>query len=181
MKPALASFLAISVLGCGTYENNVPIQAAETEASDDYLAGYVSEFYDICQQFSASNRCRENKQKLKYIKFVDSFDSSVDPSGSVAGVCWWKKNTRRIEIKKDAVPTGSWQERGLVFHELGHCLLDLGHSNPENKMIMNPYVLSERTYGLNWERMESELFQFVLSFVDTQEFDSIDDKEIPIF
>lgn len=50
----------------------------------------------------------------------------------------------------------TWEKRTLVYHELGHCALDLDHTDEEE--IMNPYVLNERTASTNWQSLVRKLF-----------------------
>jgi hypothetical protein len=186
MKTIITSLLVTILVGCGTNDPNpvlIPTanEGGDQTVSDSYLTDYVKHFYGLCVQTTAANRCEENLRKLKSIKFVDGFDDQTDPNGSVAGVCWWTRSSRRVEIKKNIAKTGSMQERGLIFHELGHCLLDLGHANPESKMMMSPYLFDEKTYVTNWDRLQKELFAIVLSFALVNKDSMVDDKEIPIF
>jgi len=189
MKTFLTILLASTLIGCGTDQDLVlstekikPEEKKEQqEKSDPYLEQYLKHFYGICIQTTAANRCGENLKKLKSINFVDSFDQKTDPDGVVAGVCWWSRFERKIEIKRKVAEPGSMRERALIFHELGHCLLDLGHSDPKTMMLMNPYLFDEKTYASSWSRLQTEMFQLVLSFLLADEFDLSDDKSIPIF
>ena len=54
---------------------------------------------------------------------------------NVVGVCWKSVSgeTRRIEIKQSSFDDMSYKAKEqLIFHELGHCVLDKGHSDPQN-------------------------------------------------
>ena len=146
-----------------------------------YLNQYMDHFYGLCLHTTAANKCKENIQKVRSINFVDSFDEKTDPHKSVAGVCWWSKLSRKIEIKRNIAEPGSTKEKALIFHELGHCLLDLGHSDPNTKMLMNPYLFDEKTYASNWTQLQNELFQLVLSLLLADQTHLSDDEEIPIF
>lgn len=184
MKKMFMVLLAGSLVACGMEEKKPVIEEVpegQSVKSDPYLQQYMNHFYGICITTTAANRCKENLKKFTSIRFVDSFDKKADPDGTVAGICWWSRFQRRVEIKRNAVQAGSMRERGLIFHELGHCLLDLGHSNPETKMMMNPILLDEKTYTSNWSKLQKELFQIVLSLFGTQDFDLDDDKEIPLY
>lgn len=187
MKKTLTLLLTSVLIGCGSGEepvmsvNKQPEDKKQKEKNDEYLEKYLDHFYGICIQTTAANRCKENLKKVKSINFVDSFDEKTDPNGMVAGVCWWSRTERRIQIKRNMTKLGSMQERALIFHELGHCLLDLGHSNRQTNMLMNPYLFDEQTYTSNWTRFQNELFQLVLSFLLADQIDLSDDKETPIF
>lgn len=185
MKTFLTILLTGILIGCGTSEQ--PVMTDEktkkepVTQNDPYLQQYMNHFYGICIQTTASNRCKENLKKFKSINFVDSFNKDLDPNGTVAGVCWWTKYSRRVEIKRNITQPGSMKEKALIFHELGHCLLDLGHSDPSTKMLMNPYLSDESTYVSNWTRLQKELFQLVLSLLLADQMDLSDDEETPIF
>jgi len=183
MKFFISLLSAMVLIGCGVEQQSDPVTVTtkQKEASDQYLSEYMKHFYGICLQTTAANRCGENLKKISSINFVDKFDEETDPNGMVAGICWWTRNTRRVEIKRNITKVGSLQERGLIFHELGHCLLDLGHASPESKMMMSPYLFDEKTYVTNWDRLQNELFNLILSFVLADEYNVVDDKEIPIF
>ena len=186
MKTIITFLLVTSLIGCGMDNQfSEPITkkqgGAETQKSDAYLEQYVKHFYGLCLQTTSANRCKENLPKLKTVNFVDSFDSNVDPSGSVAGICWWARSSRRLEIKRNLIKPGTMTERALIFHELGHCLLDLGHSDPKTMMLMNPYLFDEKTYVSNWNTLQNELFQLVLSFLLVEQTNLNEDKETPIF
>lgn len=185
MKTVFTSLLAtVFLIGCGQDTSTTELPTTEKKGgatSDSYLTEYMKHFYGLCLHTTAANRCKENLRKITSINFVDNFDEETDPNNSVAGVCWWSRNTRKVEIKRNIVKAGSMQERGLIFHELGHCLLDLGHSDPQSKMMMNPYLFDEKTYTTDWDRLQKELFGLILSFALVDEYNVADDKEIPIF
>lgn len=52
-----------------------------------------------------------------------------------------------------------WEQRELVYHELGHCLLDLGHN--DDVSIMNPFPKAGHYHvksdGSNWKSLVREL------------------------
>lgn len=186
MKLFLTSLLATFLVACGTQEAELPVIEKEenpkSNNSDPYLSQYLEHFYGICLQTSAANRCKENYKKLISINFVDSFGEEIEKDNVlVAGVCWWSKNTRRVQLKRGLTESGSMKERGLIFHELGHCLLDLGHANASTKMMMNPYLFDEKTYADNWDKFQKELFGLVLSLLFVNEENLPEDKEIPIY
>lgn len=188
MKKILTVLLTSVLIGCGSYEEpavstNTKKQGdkKQKEQSDPYLEQYMKHFHGLCLHTTAANRCKENLQKVRSINFVDAFDEKTDPNGSVAGVCWWSRFSRKIEIKRGIAEPGSVREKALIFHELGHCLLDLGHSDPNTKMLMNPYLFDEKTYASNWTRLQNELFQLILSLLLADQEDLSDDKEVPIF
>lgn len=81
------------------------------------------------------------------------------PSPTI-GICYWISNGSR-EIYIDPgfwfAPTTSELDRELlIFHELGHCDLDRGHSDPLS--IMEPYHIGGLEYSLDLNYYRSELF-----------------------
>lgn len=47
--------------------------------------------------------------------------------------------------------------KGIIYHELGHCVLGLKHSQDENS-IMYSYSQSPRFYKKNWDFLVNQLF-----------------------
>jgi hypothetical protein len=62
----------------------------------------------------------------------------------------------RIDPKKVRVGTCSFKE--AVYHELGHCVLNLDHSNLNNE-IMSPTILEEWVCKQDWDRLVENLFK----------------------
>lgn len=100
-----------------------------------------------------------------YGKFLDiyglsPFDIPVDFRDQklpVVGICIeYSNGDKEIQLDRKAWDSFSKAEREmLVFHELGHCLLNLGHYNEKiitdkfgdiPSSIMNSYILDTRWY-----------------------------------
>ena len=51
------------------------------------------------------------------------------------------------------------ERRTLIYHELGHCALDLDHTKDEDIEIMNPYILPDSLAISNWDQLVDNLFR----------------------
>lgn len=52
-----------------------------------------------------------------------------------------------------------WERRTLVYHELGHCSLNLDHTEEEAIAIMNPYILPSYLASRNWPSLVRTLME----------------------
>lgn len=51
-----------------------------------------------------------------------------------------------------------WQRKLVLFHELGHCILNLDHPiNPNEVTIMNSWLGTVQSDGSNWQQLLDEL------------------------
>lgn len=55
----------------------------------------------------------------------------------------------RAYLKKGIIDYGTWFEEFIIFHELGHCLLNLGHRNDQNNIMIEGYPPSDFAYTSN--------------------------------
>lgn len=163
------------LISCGSDKDVVRIQTQTPQtfsgdpiiSTDEELGLIVSEFYA-----SASWLKKPVNRSIKSIQFVDSM-----PDDAV-GLCYafvysnGKPYFRKIEILKSFWDTATPQtKRVLVYHELGHCALDLNHKPVNSPTIMAPYVLSDKVSTLSWYFLVKGMFE-------TQPF-SLVDSEIP--
>ena len=66
----------------------------------------------------------------------------------------------RIVINKKLWNTLSSMEKWfLIYHELGHCALNLDHLAPKDIAIMNPQLLPDDISRPHWEDMKKKLFR----------------------
>jgi hypothetical protein len=47
--------------------------------------------------------------------------------------------------------------KALLYHELGHCILDLDHTSEESQTLMSPNMFSSKYYTNNWDRLVKDL------------------------
>lgn len=79
------------------------------------------------------------------------------------GMCYYNINTIMID-KDEFFKSGSFSKKGLIFHELGHCVCKLGHNN-QNRMdsycpesLMNKYLPSEWCLAKYWKEYIGDLY-----------------------
>jgi hypothetical protein len=77
------------------------------------------------------------------------FDSFTGKEEFAAGMCYYteprKRGMSRVVISKDIWPKLDQCDRKLlVFHELGHCLSHLDHTEKNSELLMDPYFTPRR-------------------------------------
>jgi len=88
--------------------------------------------------------------------------TSEFPSGSYVpdmAFCKYNKNKpNKIYINADwwSADVNIWYKRKVIFHELGHCVLNLRHNNSYHS-IMNIKLDTVDTDGSNWDELVEEL------------------------
>lgn len=122
------TFSLVFIAACG------PAPVVESQYVE-YLARFNRE---------ATNRGLASDTRSISVTSVDSFDSTLV---NVVGLCM--PGTGEIQILKSywARATDSTHE-SLLFHELGHCALNYGHTN-NYPAIMYPYVMTDSVYVSN--------------------------------
>ena len=179
MKVYALALLA-TLVGCGTTE---PLPTPHTHTlptaiTDEQVHSYYQEFIQLCNTYD-SITCHTNAPKLKSIQIVDK--ATLDKQAariraatpSTVGLCLYSYYTSNpsniissdVYILNDNGSGRNWypeELRALVFHELGHCLLQLYHPNPTRPFtdpaIMNSTMYTLKVYQSHWDAMVSELF-----------------------
>lgn len=93
-----------------------------------------------------------------------------DLPGTRVGVCIMYSNGNwEVKVDRNYWREASKESRiGLIFHELGHCILHRGHEEqyivtPNNyqvpKSLMYPYNFYDIEYSFMWNYYSSELFK----------------------
>ena len=93
-----------------------------------------------------------------YFKYCDfgPIDVTFDIQDKRWGYCVNEKLSLNWEVWEHLGPV---QQELLVYHELGHCFLGLGH---EDMSIMSYPLLNEYEYGANREKYLDKLFNTVI-------------------
>lgn len=164
MRIFLLSLSALTLTGCGGeefYPPDVPIPSkiryqhveVDTELRSDFL-GFVGN----CEQYSgAEQKCREFMPRITSVKLVEEFSKKSGPN--VIGLCrTFETGFRKIEIKRSFYRPNTCSGRTLVYHELGHCALDSGHSAEGSFKIMAPTLISESRCRENWSDLVDDFF-----------------------
>jgi len=137
--------------------------------TDESVRKYVKEFKHICD-IRPSSLCLSRWPQLESVTVVNIETLRKDSNGEQwAGVCWqWTDGNGKlvkasIQVLDDDGYGNKWNAdslRGLMFHELSHCLLDMDHTpSPEsNPKMMNPFLYPTQIYIDNWDKMVEDVF-----------------------
>ena len=154
------------VSACGA-ENGLHISRDRKSISfDQYLISAVdapirphfAEFIEFCKLSSQDNAdtCLANLNKLKNVRLKPGV---IEPSNPhIIGVCEIGID-RSITLRSDFFDHRSIAFKALVWHELGHCLLDLDHIDGEDNHIMNSNMPNVKTLQSSWSSFVKDLFE----------------------
>lgn len=164
----LRFFLLLSLIGCGTSEDiwkkkdtdinavnpNEPVEGCPLSAlariHEGRFTSYLNRFSKDAKRFDVG--CYRTASMYFDIIRVES----EEPDAKVVGLC-----SPGIYI---IIDTPSWANMGytdrrtLIYHELGHCALGLGHTKKDELDIMSPVMLDENTAELNWKELVEKMF-----------------------
>jgi len=89
-------------------------------------------------------------------------------NSQVLGRCSLKEGIPTIIVDKEAwADAGNVEREILMMHELGHCVLGIGHvdetieGSNRPASLMNPYIINEVDYEQNYWDYMTELFSHV--------------------
>lgn len=176
-------FLALFMIGCGNLQpvgkknlysepdkDSVLRSLSLPERTlDPSLTPFLDEF-----RSALDRRGLKERNKLVSLAFRDL------PTG-YAGYCVTKQiNFNEFEASEGYVVIDSklsdLQLRAVIWHELGHCLFNLKHT--ENQGIMNEYIPSDSQLTQKWPSLEGEYLQLIekeLAPSNQQSFDPSND------
>lgn len=181
MNKIISLISIISIAGCGSIDDENTIKRPEIPPSPNvtlnkiqqrmvnYLSKYVEidpEIYPHAAEFVArcsivggefTKQCERRLMILDKIEVVDAFEDSPN----VVGRCYFSTSLlipRTVQILKGFVNADSLTMKGLVFHELGHCLLGQDHVTENALDLMAPFMLREDEYGTYWKILVQGLF-----------------------
>lgn len=112
---------------------------------------------EIVNQFYADAATEKVKTTDKFTKitFVDSYDKE-----NVVGRCdEWGYSDGTIQRREMTLLRSYWEtasaqtRKTLVYHELGHCALGLGHTPEKDQQIMNPTVIPDVYAQTRWSSL----------------------------
>jgi hypothetical protein len=168
------------LVACGQENTIISRRAPEPppvtlKVDDALLKRYVDEFYQLCVDRNHST-CLDRFKKLESVAFVDATTIQNGEPGAEnrAGVCYvWSDQYNRIHKTQIQVLNIEWDPKvleGLIYHELGHCVLGLDHvqGGKNNPKMMNPYVYYAELYLEYWQQMVDELFTTALSLLGSK-------------
>lgn len=94
--------------------------------------------------------------------FLEVIDDCDDDS-CVAGYCLTDIDGGGI-FREVAIDIDTWAElteirrEALIFHELGHCVMDLDHTEPDVISFMSPSLMTSDWYAENRDEIYIDLF-----------------------
>lgn len=155
---------------CGTQEPlTVTRRSTVVQINDETVRQYVDEFKQRCIDLNHQT-CLNRWSRLESVLFVEQSVIQNEPnSEDRVGVCYiWEDEKGRFVKAQVQLLRGDWDEielRGLIYHELGHCVLGLDHvvGTRSRPTIMNPYLYHAELYLEFWDQMLSDLFSTVLN------------------
>lgn len=162
-----ALILATIITACGTdeqesveyrpqYNDTSTFNLLEKVKVDRQLRQHVYDFVFTCdQQELTAARCHRNLARLDSVILVES----ISYSDQAVGVCTTIANGFRfIQIEIGSADINSLAMKSLIFHELGHCLLDLEHNNVIAD-IMYPMLVDPEKLPDKWHDIIDRLFK----------------------
>jgi len=131
--------------GCGTASGWIwPTTPLARGDFDPLLQPYIQEFIDKCgKTYGADISALSTLESAKFVKEIKGF-----PDYTI-GVCRWRGMLTYIEVADSYMHDPRLRE--LVFHELGHCILDLGHTPNIEGGIMTPNMRHQAFSPVQWE------------------------------
>lgn len=135
--------LLVAISGCGCMDTT------SGPSIHPELRGYVEDFLIDCDGYGAD---LSDLAALRYVDFAEQME------GSDVGICWIIRSkvlqrtwATAIEVERMENET---MQRALMYHELGHCILNLDH-RPDT--MMAAVLLDEKTYLTNWNTLVEDL------------------------
>ena len=129
---------------------------------------FIDEFFNDLRYYSEQNNPKNNA----IINFLDSsFFQKQFKNKHIAGVCIkYTNNKREVIINSDfwyqteVLADSYYLKKQLIYHELGHCVLDREHHNQElshlKLSIMNSSLFGHKEYyQINESLFIEELFK----------------------
>lgn len=141
-------FITIFITCCGTDKPAV---------IDPELQTYFNRFVEDHKHYTNNAHLDTSYFELE---FVDEIDSPEDhPENIINGQCIsYAKGDKRVEINRKRYDVMTEDTKyWLLYHELGHCLLDLPHQDKKYG-IMNTFMLSPTPLPMGWEYYVQQLF-----------------------
>jgi hypothetical protein len=147
------TILALTSCGHGPRPNSSFLPALPEYDIDPSIVPLIDEFVQDALRYNID--LADMRSKLRIIKFKM-------PKEGYAGTCYLHRHEGEVHyteiILDPRYRTYTTSLRGLMYHELGHCLLLKAHSNEVPKTIMSPTLASECFYRQLWTKLVKNLF-----------------------
>jgi hypothetical protein len=137
---------------------NIYLRIPATPDIDKQLIPYVETFKQLCKTYGKDCSITDKFNiKFKDFKPYHQLYEMLGFKGRVIGHCW--RDSREIDISIEYYLTAHNAEiEQLLVHELGHCVLDLEHTEEDKLAIMNPYSLYYTAYLAGYNELMNDFF-----------------------
>lgn len=160
MKKSLIILSSILFISCGMPKEK---NALMFSTSDPYFDKYKQEFSHEHLRFKQYG-IDTTKVNINFVEEVPSPNNE-----DWIGVCVQQGSKREILIKRSAYFNKNMKEnalkfyrKSLLFHELGHCLINRGHNDSQIGFVpislMNPRIVNGSLVSQYWDSYLDELF-----------------------
>lgn len=150
---------ATSVAGCGKlelYDTGIVLYPSGPKSPCRISAmtdAYLPEL--IVQLQSFSNKAIEYDLPCYGVEYITITNDGFKEEATTIGVC---RPQHSITLRTDFWQVAGPKERlALVYHELGHCALHMGHHDTAPD-IMNSTILDESFLKKDWDNLVKEMF-----------------------
>lgn len=142
MIPVKASALALLLSGCSQFPPKPGV--------DSDFQQHLREFVKDAERYGI------DLQMPQSMLYSIQYGDTADGSGTAIGICYRTQIRNWVVISPVTRDTG--YQRTLLYHELGHCLLNQKHVEGTNTDIMNPR-LPMFPSNEDWEHAVDTLFR----------------------
>lgn len=120
---------------------------------------HFAEFVEYCKSSSSAlqKTCLKNLTRFSSLRIESG---PIAENTQIVGLCFVSVDgkERRVLIRGDVFDSESLSFKDLIWHELGHCLLDLPHWDDGSIHIMNANMPSETSIAYYWAHLSKEIF-----------------------
>lgn len=122
----------------------------EREEPIEELNLIVNSFLNDCEAKYGADTSLISK-----LEFVRYGDPSTDENRNIVGVCnIYTVNGKIVRTNIIMQDMGDHLlNKALLYHELGHCVLNLDHTEQDPQTIMSPYISNSKFYKSNWDEL----------------------------
>lgn len=143
--------LAIGTIGLKVLDKFIPV------APIDHIDPQTIQYTKTFLEYAAKYNVQIDPVKLKNLRInVRPLPWYLNITGKTIGLCEYSSVHIALDSKywKDA---NILEREMLVFHELGHCLLDQRHTEGDDH-IMNPSIMDYGDYIRQYQKLQDKFF-----------------------
>lgn len=167
MTAFLTFIVFLLLVGCGKaahdlYEDYGPLKPRSAPRPeylhDPDLQAFADQYLDEMAKAGVSTKYYGRLLRLEY---VDAFDDK-EPANTI-GLCnkYTDQDGVFTTIKIKRVETNSFINRAIVFHEMGHCVNNLKHSDERGSIMYPELTMNTQYYVENWDSLVTGLVQYI--------------------